>query len=164
MRPEYHVRDSLVNTNVRAWVGISDPMEQDALRHRLVKAREARGLTQGQLAAMAKVSQGTIGNIEAGIRDGAASLAAIAHALGVSYWWLRDGDGEMELPLRQPDSEAIADAFEALPTDSAQAQDRRQWLYRSIMVQIDEARRAASASAPAPAPAVLPIVSPRRKK
>lgn len=139
-------------------------MEQDALKHRLVKAREARGLTQGQLATIAKVSQGTIGNIEAGIRDGAASLAAIAHALSISYWWLRDGDGEMELPRRQPDAEAIADAFEALPTDNAQAQDRRQWLYRSIMVQIDEARRAALASAPAPAPAAPPTAAPRRKK
>ena len=70
----------------------------------------------------------------------------------------------MELQQRQPDAEAIADAFDALPAGGAQDQDRREWLYRSIMVQIDEARRAALASAPAPAPAVPPTVAPRRKK
>lgn len=93
-----------------------------------------------------------------------AGLAAIAHALGVSYWWLRDGDGEMELRRRQPDAEAIADAFDALPSGGESAQDRREWLYRSIIVQIDEARRAALASAPAPAPVAPPTAAPRRKK
>ena len=89
----------------------------DTLASRLTAARELRKLTQTQLGKSAGVSQSTIGNIEAGIRDGSASLASIAHALRVSYFWLRDGEGAMELPKRQPDAEALADAFDALPVD-----------------------------------------------
>ena len=155
----------MVNTNVSFIAGITAGMELDSLAGRLKHAREVRGIpTQAALAALAGVAQSTIGNIESGARDGASSLAAIAHALNISYWWLRDGDGEMELRQRRPDAEAIADAFEALPSDSTSAQDRREWLYRSIMVQIDEARRAALASAPAPAPVAPPTAAHRRKK
>lgn len=60
---------------------------------------------------------------------------------------------------RQPDAEAIADAFDKLPTDSAQALDRRQWLYTSIMSQI-AAHAAGLASAPALAPAAPSIAAP----
>lgn len=72
----------------------------DTLASRLAAARNSRELSQPALARLAGVSQGTIGNIEAGLRGGSASLAAIAHALQVSYWWLRDGAGDMELPKR----------------------------------------------------------------
>lgn len=67
----------------------------NTLASRLKYARELRGLKQDALAKLARVSQGTIGNIEAGIRGGQNSRADIAAALGVRYWWLRDGDGEM---------------------------------------------------------------------
>lgn len=63
----------------------------DTLASRLAFARKTRDLSQPALAKLAGLSQSAIGNIEAGIRGGASSLAQIAHALQVSYWWLRDG-------------------------------------------------------------------------
>lgn len=69
----------------------------DTLASRLKAARESRKLTQAALAQAAGVSQSTVGNIEAGTRGGLESLAPLAHALQVAYWWLRDGSGEMEL-------------------------------------------------------------------
>jgi len=132
----------------------------DTLPSRLAHARKLRDLTQGKLAQMAGVSQSTVGNIEAGIRDGASSLAAIADALQVRYWWLRDGTGPMDLHKLRPDSQAIAEAFDALPVDSEGAIDRRQWLYASIMGQI--AAQSASAPIPPPLPpAALPTVGHR---
>lgn len=80
----------------------------------------------------------------------------IADYLGVSVNTVMYGAAP---PPRQPDAEAIADAFNALPTDTAQALDRRQWLYTSIMSQI-AAHGAAPASAPAPRPAALPTPTP----
>ncbi len=132
----------------------------DTLPSRLAHARKLRDLTQGKLAQMAGVSQSTIGNIEAGIRDGASSLAAIADALQVRYWWLRDGTGPMELHKLRPDAQAIAEAFDALPVDSNGAIDRRQWLYASIMGQI-EAQRASAATPQPPQPDAQPTAAPR---
>ena len=70
-------------------------VDMDTLAKRLRHAREDRDLTQTGLAKLAGVSQGTIGNIEAGIRGGLQSLAPIAMALQINYLWLRDGNGEM---------------------------------------------------------------------
>jgi len=66
----------------------------DTLASRLIEARGA--MSQTELAKLAGVSQGTIGNIEAGHRKGGPSLPAIARALKISYWWLRDGTGTKE--------------------------------------------------------------------
>lgn len=63
-------------------------------------------------------------------------------------------------PPRQPDAEALADAFDVLPVDSELALMKRQWLYQQVMAQIAEARREARASAPAPGPVAQPIVAP----
>lgn len=63
----------------------------ETIASRLKSARLARGWTQGQLATAAEVSQGTIGNIEAGHRQARASLVKIAKALDLSYDWLADG-------------------------------------------------------------------------
>lgn len=79
----------------------------DSLASRLQAAREEKGWTQTQLAKAAGISQGTIGNIEAGIRGGAESLALIAEALGVRYRWLRDGD----LPARTDAGQWPFEAF-----------------------------------------------------
>lgn len=66
------------------------------IAQRLKYARDTyKNWTQIQLAAAAEMSQSTIGNIEAGIREGRGSLPKIAKALGVSHDWLADGDGEM---------------------------------------------------------------------
>lgn len=63
------------------------------IAERLKKSRAEKGWSQSRLAAAAGVSQGTIGNIESGARDGLVSLIAIADALGVNYKWLAEGKG-----------------------------------------------------------------------
>lgn len=70
----------------------------DTVASRVIRAREAHGWTQSELARRSGVSQGTIGNIEAGIRNGLQSLADIADTLGVRYRWLRDGEEPMQPP------------------------------------------------------------------
>jgi len=67
----------------------------ETIAARLKKAREWKGWKQSQLAVAADVSTGTIGNIEAGIRQAKGSIPQIADALGVSYQWLANGQGEM---------------------------------------------------------------------
>lgn len=69
---------------------------------RLRFAREARGLSQAQLALRAGCTQGAIGNIERNVRDGRGeTLIHTADVLKVSYQWLRDGLGEMEATAQQ---------------------------------------------------------------
>lgn len=92
----YHDRDCFVNTDVSGQSGTT--LVVDTLAARLKEAREEAGMSQPELARAASVSQGTIGNIEAGLRTGSQSLAAIALALRVRYLWLRDG----QLPKREP--------------------------------------------------------------
>jgi transcriptional regulator with XRE-family HTH domain len=58
---------------------------------RLKQAREALGLSQGDVAGKAGVSQGTIGNLESGLRKNPRELLAIAAAVGVSPVWLKTG-------------------------------------------------------------------------
>lgn len=56
--------------------------------------REARGWSQSDLADRAGVSQGTIGNLESGLRKRPREIVSIATALGVSPAWLETGKGE----------------------------------------------------------------------
>lgn len=63
------------------------------LADRLIEARTEKGLTQGELAKEAGVSQSTIGNLESGLRSTARKLAVIAHVLGVNALWLETGNG-----------------------------------------------------------------------
>lgn len=65
----------------------------DTLAKRLVWARTRKDLTQEELAKKAGVSQGTIGNLEAGIRDTARKITSIARALDVDANWLADNKG-----------------------------------------------------------------------
>lgn len=67
----------------------------DTLAKRLQWARDQKKWTQEVLANEAGVSQGTIGNLEAGIRDTARKIASIARALEVDVSWLADGKGPM---------------------------------------------------------------------
>lgn len=62
---------------------------------RLKKARARKDITQTQLAKAAGISQGTIGNIESGIRGFGASVVKLASVLEVSPQWLATGEGEM---------------------------------------------------------------------
>jgi len=61
------------------------------IAERLLAARTAKKLTQAQLAVLAGISQGTVGNIESGGRAGIGSLAYMAEPLGVAFKWLADG-------------------------------------------------------------------------
>ena len=63
------------------------------LAERLKHARDLRGLSQAQLAKLAKCRQSTIGNAEAGIRKRLANVVTVARVLDVSADWLADGRG-----------------------------------------------------------------------
>jgi transcriptional regulator with XRE-family HTH domain len=65
----------------------------ETLAERLLSARLAAGMTQDQLAARAHVAQGTIGNLEAGIRKSARRVAVLAAVLQVNPLWLAEGKG-----------------------------------------------------------------------
>lgn len=93
--PFKHERDCPVNTNVRTGLITGVKEDLDTIAKRLAHARLEKQLSQAQLATSAGVSQGTIGNIEAGIRLSKQSLPMIAEALGISLHWLRDGKGPM---------------------------------------------------------------------
>ncbi len=56
---------------------------------RLKRLRKERGLTQTQLAQLARIGQSAIGNLESDIRGYGASILAIAAALGVSPAYLQ---------------------------------------------------------------------------
>jgi transcriptional regulator with XRE-family HTH domain len=93
-----HERDSRVNTAVLG--GAQTISAVDSIASRLAAARKEKQWTQAQLAKAAGVSQGTVGNIESGGRQGLGSLPRLAEALGVRHKWLRDGD----LPVRASDA------------------------------------------------------------
>ena len=69
---------------------------------RTKETREARGLSQVELAALAKVSPGTIGNLEAGTRKNPRELLAIAAVLLVNPEWLKSGKGPREIGVAEP--------------------------------------------------------------
>lgn len=74
----------------------------NTIAERLKNAREAANLTQPELASKAGVSQGTIGNIESGIRKRPRDLLSIASALNVNPEWLETGKGQMQPIIGQP--------------------------------------------------------------
>lgn len=69
----------------------------NTIAERLKLARELKQWTQEDLAHSAGVKQGTIGNIEAGLRKRPRDLLAIAKALSVRPEWLQDGQGHMSV-------------------------------------------------------------------
>ena len=67
----------------------------EAVGARLRAAREARGLTQSGLAALANTAQSLISRYETAHNSpGVAVLTAMADALDVSAGWLLTGEGE----------------------------------------------------------------------
>lgn len=80
----------------------------NTIAERLKQTRESLGMSQEQLASAAKVSQGTIGNVESGLRKNPRELLSIAKALGVRAEWLKDGIGQMVEP--QSDLRLLSDS------------------------------------------------------
>lgn len=68
-----------------------------SLAERVAAVRKERGLSQIALAGLAKVSPGTIGNVESGARRAPRELVAIADALGVDPRWLTTGKGRRDV-------------------------------------------------------------------
>lgn len=96
----YHSRDDALNTNVmqvRATLTVVKTIAE-----RLKQAREEKRLTQPELADRAGVSQGTIGNVEAGLRKNPRELLAIAAALDVEPEWLKTGKGPKQRNSVEP--------------------------------------------------------------
>lgn len=77
----------------------------NTIADRIRQTREGLGLSQEQLAKLAAVSQGTIGNLESGLRKKPRELLAIAAALKVSPHWLATGKPSAEevQPQYQPE-------------------------------------------------------------
>lgn len=98
----YHDRDCLTNTNVMGATKTITPV--NTIAQRLKWAREDLRLSQEQLADLAGVSQGTIGNIESGLRKNPRELLAIAKAAGVSAEWLKQGKGSARPDFKSAES------------------------------------------------------------
>ena len=89
----YHECEDSRTTNVSEFRGKITGVK--TIAERLKLAREQSGLNQQELAKRAGVSQGTIGNIESGLRKQPRGLLEIAKALNVSPQWLSNGNGPM---------------------------------------------------------------------
>ena len=87
-----HDREFKSLTNVGQYPQIITDVKD--LSERLKWARERANLTQPGLAEKARVSPGTIGNLETGARKNPRELLAIASALGVRPEWLKTGRGD----------------------------------------------------------------------
>lgn len=128
-------------------------MGTNRLGDTLRAARKARELTQAQLATKAGVAQGTIGNIESGLRGYGESLVNIARALGVSPEHLRceperPGSARVAGPQlapheEPPTNEASADEIIELINayKNASAKDRAQIMASAKVAAKRAARR-----------------------
>lgn len=97
----------------------------DTIASRLKEALRLRELSQTKLAELAGVSQGTIGNISSGARDGLQSLPVIASALRVRYEWLRFGEEPMEPPTLDWPFEGVPPERFALLTERQKGEVER---------------------------------------
>lgn len=136
-----HVRDNNATTNVINFSSlITDVI---TIAERLKDAREAAGLTQEQLATRAGVSQGTIANVESGMRKNPRELMAIAKATKVNAEWLKSGKGPRALTdsnvataqigaRRIPLIDYVQAGVWTAVTDSFQPGDAEDWLLTDL--------------------------------
>jgi transcriptional regulator with XRE-family HTH domain len=122
----YHARDYSRNTDVIQGDGTIFLM--DTIGARLKWARKQRKLTQAQLAEMAGVVQGTVGNLEAGIRDNPRAMVALCRALRVNPHWADTGNGEWDATAQAqalepltPQALRVASWFDRLKDERARA-------------------------------------------
>jgi len=86
---------------------------------RVKRLREARGLTQAELARRAGMAgQAAIGNIENGNRSGSRNIAKLAKALSVNPYHLETGEGPET--SWSPDAMEIAALFDSAPPEERQ--------------------------------------------
>lgn len=90
------------------------------LRDRVKELREAKGWTQAQLAARAKVERSTIQNIESGRVQRPNSLAHVADALGVKVAELLGEPADDSDPFT-----VIEDLLEAAQAELARLKEER---------------------------------------
>lgn len=81
------------------------------LKERLAAAREDARLTQTQLGKKVGAGQSLISNLESGANLSSTSLPEIAHALGVSAYWLKTGKGERYSSQLSGPERRIIDGF-----------------------------------------------------
>lgn len=96
------------------------------LAERLTWARERKELTQAGLGKLAGVSQGTIGNLESGLRKEARRIVQIAAALNVDPLWLADGKGASpgsDPSVIEDDGTYIRERLDAIRSTSVLAGD-----------------------------------------
>jgi SOS-response transcriptional repressor LexA len=67
--------------------------DMDSFAKRLLWARTQKDLSQEDLGKLIGVSQSTIGNYEAGLRNNPRKITKLAECLGVSAKWLEEGVG-----------------------------------------------------------------------
>ena len=110
--------------------------------HKLRELREARGLTQGQLAVKSGVGQSHISRLEAGQRPNAkvSTVARLAHALGVGI------DDLLASPRKFPRLDGLPDFHVYVSRKFAQTPKFRRALVQAYealqMIKEEEERRA----------------------
>lgn len=97
-----HYHNRVLSSQHHSVLSFNHNCDMKTLKERLVSAREAAGLTQGQLGKAVGSGQSLIGNLEAGTRAGSSKMPQIAAALGVEALWLAEGEG----PRTRPDASA----------------------------------------------------------
>jgi transcriptional regulator with XRE-family HTH domain len=133
----HHERVIEVNTNVMQKHHLI--FNVMTIAERLKQARDKMGLTQEQLAAKASVSQGTIANIENGIRKKPREILNIARALNVQPDWLMSGRWQIEAhpEQKQHTAEEPAGVWVVADVKVVQALD----VLETALTQLDMAGR-----------------------
>lgn len=88
-----NIPEGILRARTRSGLTTPSP-DRSTLAGRATEARQAKGLTQRELARGADMSQQTVGSIESGRSNTpqAKTLLAIAKVLGVSPGWLLFGE------------------------------------------------------------------------
>lgn len=92
---------------------------RETLQTRLINTRKAAGLTQGQVAEKAGITQPTYSDLENKVKTGSKHIAKIAHVLGVRALWLDTGKGpqvDVGSLLHTPDGATQEDEIEIIRT------------------------------------------------
>ncbi len=65
------------------------------LAKRLIQARSAAGMTQGDVAQAIGITQPSYSSLERGVSKRTNYIGSLAHVLGVDAYWLETGAGQM---------------------------------------------------------------------